>query len=79
MRVQDCNLSTWEAKAEYTWMDKHTKETQSVDFIFYQFTTHFILKSKTGALNDNSTKTLKSGVYKSINPKHTLFYSLFYS
>lgn len=35
MRVQDCNLSTWEAKAEYTWMDKHTKETQSVDFIFY--------------------------------------------
>lgn len=24
MRVQDCNLSTWEAKAECTWMDKHT-------------------------------------------------------
>lgn len=74
MTVQECNLSKWKAKTDYTWMDKPTqlKETQGrAHFILYQFTTHFILESQTDVLKGNSTKTLKSDVYKSINPKHT--------
>lgn len=55
-------------------MDRQTHTIKGIQrsegFIFYQFTTHFILESQTNVLKGNSTKTLKSDAYQSINLKH---------